>query len=396
MEQAGGKMALYALSVVFGPILLFILIFADYIRKYDTDSFQRAIFLTVPGFALAAIAADFLYILFEGTPGTTARSLLYADTILYYFCQVVSYYIICIFIDYITFSSKDRTKRLLIIAAVIQGIHALLLLINTKTGFYFYLTPDNVFSYGPLYGIRLVISYLPVVFAVTEIISALKHFKKSQAGMILFFFALTSFGAIMDLVIKTVSLVWPCYSAALLYLYFFIIKTDSRIDSLTGIGNRYSFNEFIDKLSWSGTRQSYSIVMIDVDRFKEINDTLGHAEGDNALRDLAMIIKNSIRSSDFAARYGGDEFVLAARTDHDIDRVIDRIQQALDEQNEKNIRPYKIRISYGCDIFDPKSGQSIEDFFVHLDSLMYKNKQERRRCTDVTVSGGAGGPGEPA
>ncbi|MDR2103236.1 MAG: GGDEF domain-containing protein [Treponema sp.] len=392
MEQAGGKMVLYALSVFFGSILLFILIFADYIRKYDADFFQRAMFLTVLGFAIAAIAADFLYLLFGGAPGTMVRSLLYADTVLYYFCQVASYYVICIFIDYVTFSRKERTLRLLIIATVIQGIHALLLLINTKTDFYFYLTPDNVFAYGPLYGIRLAISYLPMVFAVIEIISALRNFKKSQAGMILFFFVLTGFGAVMDIVVKTVSLVWPCYSAALLYLYFFIIKTDSRIDSLTGIGNRYSFNEFIDKLSRSGTRQSYSIVMIDVDRFKEINDTLGHAEGDNALRDLAAIIKNSIRSSDFAARYGGDEFVLASGADNDIDRIIDRIQKALDEQNEKNIRPYKIRISYGCDTFDTKGGQSIENFFVHLDSLMYKNKQERRRCTDVTVSGRPGGP----
>ncbi|MDR2402500.1 MAG: GGDEF domain-containing protein [Spirochaetaceae bacterium] len=384
MERTGEMMVPYAVSVVFGSILLCLLIFADYIRKYDTDSFQRIIFLAVLEFTFAAIIMDFMFFLLEGIPGTVIRILFHVSIVLYYFCQVVSYYLVCIFIDYITFGNKARTKRLLIIAVSIQIIHAGLLLINTSTGFYFYLTPDNVFFYGELYIIRLILSYLPAVFTIIEIISALRHFKKSQAGMILFFSILISLGSIMDIVLKTASLIWPFFSAALLYVYFFIIKTDSRIDSLTGIGNRYSLNEFIDKLSRSNIKQSYSIMMIDVDRFKDINDTLGHAEGDNALRDLAAIIKSNIRNSDFAARYGGDEFVLATRTDNDITRITARIQEALDEQNKKNIRPYKIRISYGYDTFDTNSGQSIESFFAHIDSLMYKKKDEQRRCTDTS------------
>jgi diguanylate cyclase (GGDEF)-like protein len=392
MEQAGGTMVPYAISAVFGSLLLLILMFADYLRKYNADAFQRCVFLAVLEFAFAAIVMDFLHLLFEGIPGMTIRTLLYTVNILYYFCQVASYYLICIFIDSITFSNRNRTKRLLIIAAVIQLVHVCMLLINTPTGFYFYLTADNVFTYGNLYGVRLAISYLPGAFVIIEIVSALRQFKKSQAGMILFFFVLTSLGSVLDILLKTVSLVWPCFSAALLYIYFFIIKTDSRIDSLTGIGNRYSFNEFIDKLSRSNIKQSYSIVMIDVDRFKEINDTLGHAEGDNALRDLAGILKNNIRSSDFAARYGGDEFVLAARAGMDINQIIQRIQGALDEQNNKNIRPYKIRISYGYGTFDTKSGQSVENFFAYIDGLMYKNKQERRRCTDVPAPEGTANP----
>ncbi|MDR1950021.1 MAG: GGDEF domain-containing protein [Spirochaetaceae bacterium] len=375
--------AAYAVNSVLGSILIVILVFADYIRKYNTDFFQRTIFLTVLGFTFAAITADFLYALLEGSGGRMTGILLYADLTLYYFFQVVSYYLICVFIDYITFKSSARTKKLLGIAIGIQFIHGGILLANLPLGFYFFISPDHVFSYGSLYILRIVISYLPAIFTVIDIILAIRNFKKSQAYLILFFFLLTGAGSVMDIVLKTGSLVWPCYCAALLYIYFFIIKTDSKIDSLTGIGNRYSFNEFIDKLSRSNTRQSYSIVMIDVDRFKEINDTLGHQEGDNALRDLAAIIKGSVRSSDFAARYGGDEFVLATRLENDIEKLMERIQKAIDSQNEKNIRPYKIRISYGHDTFTTKSGQSIEVFLSHIDSLMYKHKAERRRCTDI-------------
>jgi diguanylate cyclase (GGDEF)-like protein len=177
-------------------------------------------------------------------------------------------------------------------------------------------------------------------------------------------------------------------TSALLYSYFFILKADFKIDALTGIGNRYAFNEFIANLSRHTTKQAYAIVMIDMDHFKAINDTLGHLEGDNALRDMAAIIKGSLRHKDFAARYGGDEFVVAVKADSDINRIMERIQAAIDNQNSKNIRPYKIEISYGIDVFATHGNQSIEEFLVHIDSLMYKDKAEhRRRHMDQQAAG---------
>jgi diguanylate cyclase (GGDEF)-like protein len=116
-----------------------------------------------------------------------------------------------------------------------------------------------------------------------------------------------------------------------------------------------------------------------MDHFKAINDTLGHLEGDNALRDMAAIIKSCLRSNDFAARYGGDEFVLAVRAESNINRIMERIQAAIDNQNAKNLRPYKIEISHGVGLFITHGDQSIEDFLDHVDKLMYKNKAEHRR-----------------
>jgi diguanylate cyclase (GGDEF)-like protein len=154
---------------------------------------------------------------------------------------------------------------------------------------------------------------------------------------------------------------------------------DSKIDSLTGLGNRYSFNEFVDKLSRSAVKESWAIVMIDMDHFKQINDTLGHLEGDNALRDMAVIIKGCVRHSDFAVRYGGDEFVLAARAEFDIKKLMERIQQAIDNQNKKKLRPYEIQMSYGWDVYTTNSGQSFKDFLHHIDTLMYQQKEEHKK-----------------
>jgi diguanylate cyclase (GGDEF)-like protein len=353
------------------------------------------IYLSILIFTFIAIVADFAYFFLEGIPGKTVRILSYIDLIIYYMFQVAVYYCLLIFIDYITFRNTERTKKVVTAAAIIQAVHLGMLIYTIFSGFYFSLSPDNRFVYGNQFFFRIAISYLPIVFALADAISAIKTTKKSQVSLFFFFFALTSFGSIMDIVLGFSRLIWPCLSSALLYFYFFIVKNDSKIDSLTGIGNRYSFNEFIDKLSRLNTRQSYSVVMIDMDHFKEINDTLGHPMGDNALRDMASIIKGCIRHSDFAARYGGDEFVIAVKTEYDIEAIIGRIQTAIALQNEKNERPYKIQISYGYDVYTPKSGQLIGDFISHIDSLMYKHK--RRRKTDIltinsetTASGVAG------
>ncbi|GHU08348.1 hypothetical protein FACS1894151_04110 [Spirochaetia bacterium] len=175
---------------------------------------------------------------------------------------------------------------------------------------------------------------------------------------------------------------WTSLSSVYLCWYFFIIRSEAKIDSLTGISNRYAFNEFIEKLSRQTTKESWYFVMIDMDHFKKINDKLGHLEGDNALRDMASVLKGCIRHTDFVARYGGDEFIIATPTTYKIQTVMDRIQEMLANQNSKNLRPYKLEISYGYDIFTANSEQSIQTFLNHIDSLMYKDKAARRRSTD--------------
>jgi diguanylate cyclase (GGDEF)-like protein len=185
-------------------------------------------------------------------------------------------------------------------------------------------------------------------------------------------------------------LVWPAFTAALLYTYFFIIRQDSRIDALTGIGNRFSFNEFVDRLTRQNAKETWSITMIDMDHFKEINDTLGHAMGDKALCDMANLILKNINHDDFAARYGGDEFVIATKTDPAI--LLNRLQNAIDEFNAESSRQYHIQMSFGCDTFVTGTDNVMQDFLGHVDSLMYvqkKYKNERRGQTSSSYNAGA-------
>jgi diguanylate cyclase (GGDEF)-like protein len=369
----------YALNSILGSALIFILIFADYVSKYNTDFFQRTIFLNVLFFSFIALLADGFYFALNGYPGRRIYYFLYADLTVYYVFQTAAFYYVFILIDYLAFKNRERSKVITHIIWAFFIVHGIILLLNLPLGFYFYISENNVFFHGNFFIIRLIVSYFPLVLLTADLVYSSKILKNAQIYLAVLFVLFTGTGSVMDLVFNTGSLFWPCYSSSLLYVYFFILKTDSKIDSLTGIGNRYSFNEFIDTLARQNVKQAYAVVMIDIDHFKQINDTLGHLEGDNALRDLAAIIKGCIRHSDFAARYGGDEFVLATKAENNIEKLMERLQQAIAVQNEKNTRPYKIEISYGYDIFTTHSNQSIEKFLARIDSLMYQNKTERER-----------------
>jgi diguanylate cyclase (GGDEF)-like protein len=369
-----------SLNFLLGSLLIVILIYADYLRKYNTDMFQRSVFLNILASALIPMICDLLYFLAEGLPGRLVHVFLYILVDIYYIFQLISFLYIGVFIDYTVFKDPGRTKKLIRIVRIMIILHVLALAVNYFYPFHFYITdPENILVHGNFYILHILASYSPLLFILYDIIFSSKDFKKSQYLLTLIFLLLNGMGSLIDVITGTTTLIWPCFTAALLYAYFFIIRTDSKIDSLTGIGNRYAFNEFINKLASQSAKESYSIVMIDMDHFKEINDTLGHAEGDNALRDMAAIIKGCIRHSDFVARYGGDEFVLAAKAEYDIEKLIKRIERAMEIQNEKHIRPYRLAMSYGYDVYTAGQSRSINEFLNHVDNLMYQHKAERRR-----------------
>jgi diguanylate cyclase (GGDEF)-like protein len=174
---------------------------------------------------------------------------------------------------------------------------------------------------------------------------------------------------------------WPFVTALLLFVYLFVIKNENQIDDLTGLNNRHSFFEFTGKLSHN--KESRIIALIDVNNFKMINKVYGNREGDNALYTLSKIIKKYIRKTDFAARYGGDEFVVAARVENGIEKLIEGIKTELNTHNEKTEKPYNIHINYVHDIFDADGSRSVDDLLLFFEQQIKNQLDENRRAGDV-------------
>ncbi|WP_237264371.1 putative bifunctional diguanylate cyclase/phosphodiesterase [Thiomicrorhabdus immobilis] len=151
-------------------------------------------------------------------------------------------------------------------------------------------------------------------------------------------------------------------------------------DHLTGLPNRFLLNQRIEYQLLHSERQNtpFSMFLMDLDFFKDINDTLGHAAGDHLLIEVSQRIKNSIRKSDTLARLGGDEFaILLPETKKETasklaESIIQKLSDTIDIDNQK----VSIGISIGI-VNYPDDGIDIETLLQHADMAMYTAKRER-------------------
>jgi diguanylate cyclase (GGDEF)-like protein/PAS domain S-box-containing protein len=148
-------------------------------------------------------------------------------------------------------------------------------------------------------------------------------------------------------------------------------------DSLTGLPNRVLFLDRLEKILASSKRHGASgaVLYLDLDRFKEINDSQGHAVGDMALTEVARRLQGATRKEETLARLGGDEFVIIAEgADHQSAvRIARRLQRALSQPLELLGQSYVVGASIGI-AFYPADGNSSEDLIKRTDIAMYRAK----------------------
>jgi diguanylate cyclase (GGDEF)-like protein len=160
----------------------------------------------------------------------------------------------------------------------------------------------------------------------------------------------------------------------------------SRIDPLTGLANPRAFRERLDLVLALARREPRptSIVYIDLDNFKVVNDTRGHAEGDALLRAVAECVRASIRATDFAARIGGDElaFVLPESDRESAQRVIERFRVALDEAMRAHAWP--VTASIGALVL-LRAPASLDEALAHVDQVMYAAKRGGKNRVSIEI-----------
>jgi diguanylate cyclase (GGDEF)-like protein len=152
------------------------------------------------------------------------------------------------------------------------------------------------------------------------------------------------------------------------------------IDPLTGLYNRRGFTALATHLREIARRQQrpVQVLLIDLDRFKKINDTFGHTMGDKALLEFAQILTATFRKSDLVARTGGDEFcVLLPEPDEGIQTALNRLRQNVDDSNDAGTRSYRLDFSVGIAGAKPDEDVSIHALVEMADEAMYQEKRLR-------------------
>ncbi len=153
----------------------------------------------------------------------------------------------------------------------------------------------------------------------------------------------------------------------------------SLIDELTQLKNRRGFFELAEQALKSGQREPHTLALffMDLNGLKQINDTLGHVSGDEALRDTAEVLRTTFRGSDIVARLGGDEFVALAHLhgERDVETLCTRLREHLRAFNASRQRPYEIDLSIGATLVDEPAEQNLEEFIARADEAMYQEKR---------------------
>ncbi len=152
-------------------------------------------------------------------------------------------------------------------------------------------------------------------------------------------------------------------------------------DTLTGIPNRHAYEERLQQeyARWKRYKQPLSIMVVDIDKFKQINDNFGHRAGDKALKIIAGQLQKMTRETDLIARYGGDEFVLLLpeTNANGAMAIAEKLRNAV-EQCAFHFRKKKVTITVSCGISEYQKGDTPEDAFERADQALYQSKHKGR------------------
>ena len=173
-----------------------------------------------------------------------------------------------------------------------------------------------------------------------------------------------------------------CCSATFLIYYIRSMEDQISLDALTKLNNRGQLLNYISSENggYKEGKRNY-VIMLDINDFKEINDTYGHAEGDNALVLVANALKTALAKQSiqsFLARYGGDEFIIIANLDNEteLDNLINNIRLEINNACINN--SYSISIGIGYEEIKNKS-DDFQQCLIKADEMLYKDKKEMKK-----------------
>ena len=280
-----------------------------------------------------------------------------------------------IYLDECILTDEHEKKRKKIVYAAFNLLAVAIVVANFFTGILFTIGQRNAYSRGPaVIGLMamngvLFFGYLP----------SLRRYRKFISGrvyeLILALGILPFFGATLQMLFYGTPLLWPMMALVALAAHFLVEKEEIRRDCLTGLLSRTQMEVRAQFLI--DHRQPFSLILLDIDQFKSINDTYGHEEGDQALCVIANLLQKSIKQIDSAYRYAGDEFILIIESDRSeaANRVVERLKANLEKHNSASQKPYVLSFSCGIVFYKANPSASIIELFTEADRLMYANKK---------------------
>ena len=337
---------------------------------------NRVLFRTLVYGVIIQLALDILWLLVEGRSFPGAIMANRVINALYLSAGVI---LGCIWYLYVLETLGYTITRRLQTIVMLPGLFFLVLnVVSIWTGWVFTVSPKNVYAHGPLFWLQMIGAYgmlaIPLVHLIVRLVRRVTPPPRHVVLNLLSFYFIPIVGSIVSLLYTGMPGTWTCAAVSLVLLY--INDQDREIvrDGLTGLNNRKTLDGVFSEYEKAG--EPLYLFMMDLDHFKQINDTYGHPVGDQALVAAANLLSASmIERKGILVRYGGDEFLIMGFFENDADAEGFKwaILQRFDDYRREHNPHYWFSMSIGYSRYVP--GQTLEDLIEQADHALYREKQ---------------------
>ena len=236
----------------------------------------------------------------------------------------------------------------------------------------FYVDVNNQYERGNCFFIFVAVYIINLIFLVISTLRAGRKYHYPIEGKMIALSLFTVAGTSFQLADPSIYSSWHCITLSLLLYFLLLSEFDSSFDKLTGLYNRATFEKVARQMTG---REGFSVIVLDIDNFKNINDTYGHAYGDTAIKTVARIIRGSLDNHYICYRVGGDEFYIICHETYQekIDSQLRGIINALTAERENDRR--LPTIAYGYSIFQGRKTLDFQKILKEADDQMYYFKK---------------------
>lgn len=330
------------------------------------------------GLTFGSLIAETATFLLDGVPGKLIHILQHLLNAYLFLSSAGMGALWLLYVNLRVYHSKRRFRRWLLPSLLPFGAIAVLIVCDLfGTGIIFSITEQNVYQRGRLFALPNLVLLYDYGSSLIQALLAVGRNHHARFFPVHYFVIPCLVGTLVQGLFYGVAAGLFCVSLALLFIQLQLSNENAFVDELSGLYNRKYYNRVVQKLEKSRKNRRVAGIMMDIDRFKAINDALGHSVGDDAIRSLGKILSGAATENTMAFRLAGDEFALldVDGTEQEIKRQMEMIEQSVEAFNDSAGKPYRLTLAMGFALCDTADFDS--NAFLHeMDQNMYAQKAE--------------------
>lgn len=364
-------------------LVITIIVSSNMSRDSGTETQVRCFFLLLTANAVFVVFdAIWAFLVFSGILKPSELALAIVNGVCLTMIAFAAYFWLCF--TFARFDIKITENRLLLFLAAVPAIAIPFLhIFGHFAGQNVIFTAEGI-SYGAVHTVETLV---PLLYLVASTAVAIHMYRRAATSshkrmcvVFIMFMVAPAAGGVFDIFVADM----PVAAAGIIISIIFVMMSMQRMrisnDALTGLNNRRRADEYLEEsiMHCMPDRPVY-LFIIDIDRFKDINDSYGHLEGDHALQLMAEALRRvSMQANAFTARWGGDEFVVICTRNGEVDpaRIADVIGEELDEVTRDAGVKYELSCSVGYAVCNSPS-KTRSQLLADADKMLYRSKLDR-------------------